>query len=48
MPWSYAASKFYHDVLWLRLVGRKRISWALDTGGGRLFQRDGDGVNKIN
>jgi len=39
VPWSYTASKFYHDVLWLKLVGRKRISWALNTEWGRLFQR---------
>ncbi len=39
VPWSYMASRFYHDVLWLNAVGRKRIRWARETGWGRLFQR---------
>jgi hypothetical protein len=37
-PWSYAASRFYHDALWYPLVGKKRVQWALDTPWGQLFQ----------
>ncbi len=39
VPWSYGASRFYHDLLWLNLVGKKRINRALDTPWGRLFRK---------
>jgi len=38
VPWSYFASRFYHDVLWLNFVGKKRIREAMKTGWGQLFQ----------
>lgn len=41
VPWSYLASRFYHDFLWLNFVGRKRIRGALQTPWGDLFNRYG-------
>ncbi len=43
VPWSYFASNFYHNVYWYPFVGRKRVSAALDTQWGKLFQSYGDG-----
>jgi len=31
VPWSYAASKFYHDVYWYPTHGRKRVDHLLET-----------------
>jgi uncharacterized protein (DUF362 family) len=44
VPWSYFASNFYHNVYWYPFVGRKRVSAALDTKWGQLFQFYGDGT----
>ncbi len=41
VPWAFFASRLYHDVFWLNLVGKKRIRKALDTGWGRLFEQYG-------
>jgi hypothetical protein len=41
VPWSYGASKLYHDLFWRNLVGRKRVEWALETPWGKLFQQYG-------
>ena len=38
-PWSYLASRAYHDLYWYNVVGRKRVARALRTEWGRLFQR---------
>jgi uncharacterized protein (DUF362 family) len=39
VPWSYAASKLYHDVYWYPTHGRKRVEHILsDTDWGRLFR----------
>ena len=38
-PWSFLASRVYHDLYWYNIVGRRRIRLALKTGWGRLFQR---------
>ena len=38
VPWSYIASRAYHDVYWYPFVGRKRVEAALQTKWGRLFQ----------
>jgi hypothetical protein len=38
-PWSYAASKFYHDVLWFPFVGRIRVAKAMRTPWGQLFKK---------
>lgn len=38
VPWSYAASRLYHDVYWYPTVGRQRVLDALDTPWGHLFQ----------
>jgi uncharacterized protein (DUF362 family) len=39
VPWSYVASRFYHDGLWYPLVGKRRVMEALRTKWGELFQR---------
>ncbi len=36
-PWSYAASRLYHDVYWYNLIGKKRVKQALGTKWGKLF-----------
>ncbi len=38
-PWSYAASRLYHDVYWYNVVGRGRVRRALQGPWGELFQR---------
>jgi uncharacterized protein (DUF362 family) len=38
VPWSYAASRLYHDCYWYRCVGKSRIAEAMKTGWGRLFE----------
>ena len=38
-PWSYAASRLYHDVYWYNVVGRGRVRRALRGPWGELFQR---------
>ena len=38
-PWSYAASRLYHDVYWYNAIGRRRVRKALNGEWGRLFQR---------
>ena len=43
VPWAYFASNFYHNVYWYPFVGRKRVTAALDTRWGKLFQSYGDG-----
>jgi hypothetical protein len=36
-PWSYIASRLYHDVYWYNCVGRGRVRKALQTEWGKLF-----------
>jgi uncharacterized protein (DUF362 family) len=43
VPWAYFASNFYHNVYWYPFVGRGRVTAALKTKWGRLFQSYGDG-----
>lgn len=38
VPWSYAASRLYHDVFWFPFIGRKRVRRALQTEWGELFK----------
>ncbi len=38
VPWSYIASRFYHDFYWYFFRGRKIVRKFLDTGWGRLFE----------
>ena len=38
-PWSYAASRLYHDVYWYNAIGRGRVRQALKGPWGALFQR---------
>ncbi|MBC8428692.1 MAG: DUF362 domain-containing protein [FCB group bacterium] len=45
VPWSFMASRFYHDVLWMNLVGKKRIKEALKTEWGKLFLEYGNPEN---
>lgn len=44
VPWSFFASNFYHNVYWYPFVGRKRVSSALQTQWGQLFESYGDGT----
>jgi len=41
VPWSYLASRAYHDLFWINAIGRKRIRWARSTEWGKLFERYG-------
>lgn len=44
VPWSYFASRLYHDVFWYPFVGRPRVKKALQTKWGHLFQQYGADV----
>ena len=37
-PWSYVASRLYHDVYWYPCVGKGRVKGALATPWGKLFR----------
>ena len=39
VPWSYAASRLYHDVYWYPLIGKKRIAEMMKTEWGKLFEK---------
>jgi uncharacterized protein (DUF362 family) len=39
VPWSYAASRLYHDAFWYPFIGRKRVKGILRTEWGELFNR---------
>lgn len=42
VPWSYAASRLYHDIFWYPLIGRPRANKIRrETTWGRLFERYG-------
>ena len=38
VPWSYGASKFYHDYYWYPFVGRPRVEQMAGTKWGRMLQ----------
>ncbi len=38
VPWSYLASRVYHDAYWYPFIGRKRVKEMLDTPWGKLFE----------
>ena len=40
-PWSFYASRFYHDAYWFRCVGKKRVREILKTDWGKLFESYG-------
>jgi len=40
-PWSYYASRLYHDAFWYPFVGRPRVKKILQTEWGKLFERYG-------
>ncbi|HHX38595.1 MAG TPA: DUF362 domain-containing protein [Armatimonadetes bacterium] len=40
-PWSYLASRAYHDGYWFPFVGRKRVARIMATGWGELFRAYG-------
>jgi hypothetical protein len=47
VPWSYAASKLFHDVYWYPAHGKKRVQHVLDdTEWGRLFRDYEQGLVK--
>lgn len=37
-PWSYVASKLYHDVLWYNIIGHRRVKEMMNSPWGKLFQ----------
>jgi len=37
VPWSYAASRIYHDLYWYRFIGKKRVNRILESEWGKLF-----------
>jgi len=39
VPWSYLASRLYHDAYWYPFVGKKRVRQMLRTGWGQLFMQ---------
>jgi uncharacterized protein (DUF362 family) len=40
-PWSYCASRLYHDAFWYRIVGKPRVKAILATDWGKLFESYG-------
>jgi uncharacterized protein (DUF362 family) len=40
-PWSYYASRLYHDGYWYPCVGKRRVKAILETDWGRLFESYG-------
>jgi len=38
VPWSYVASRLYHDVYWYPTIGKKRVEQILATEWGELFR----------
>ncbi len=43
VPWSYAASRLYHDAYWFPFIGRKRVQEIMQTEWGALFNEYGPG-----
>lgn len=39
VPWSYIASRVYHDVYWYPIVGKPRVKKILESEWGELFQK---------
>jgi len=44
VPWSYAASRLYHDGYWYPVNGKPRVRDIMKTGWGQLFSAYGDGT----
>jgi len=40
-PWSYCASRLYHDVFWYPCIGKPRVRKILRTEWGKLFEQYG-------
>ncbi len=41
VPWSYMASRVYHDLFWYRTIGRMRVRKIMKTDWGKLFKEYG-------
>ena len=41
VPWSYVASRAYHDLFWYRTIGRRRVRKIMKTEWGALFREYG-------
>ena len=39
VPWSYAASRLYHDGFWYPFIGKPRVAKMMDSEWGKLFQQ---------
>jgi uncharacterized protein (DUF362 family) len=48
VPWSYAASNFYHNWYWYPFIGKKRAQAALKTEWGRMLQTEYSPDRRIN
>jgi hypothetical protein len=42
VPWSFIASRLYHDGYWYPVNGKPRVQDILKTGWGTLFNAYGD------
>ena len=40
-PWSFIASRLYHDGFWYPFIGKKRVNEILKTKWGKLFKSYG-------
>ncbi len=41
VPWSYLASRLYHDFFWYNLIGKRRVKKIMQTEWGKLFKQYG-------
>jgi uncharacterized protein (DUF362 family) len=39
VPWSYAASRMYHDAFWFPVHGKRCVQCFMNSGWGKLFQQ---------
>ncbi len=39
VPWSYVASRLYHDIFWYPFIGKKRVEEMMKTEWGELFRK---------
>jgi len=38
VPWSYLASRLYHDIFWYNAIGKRRVKKIMKTEWGKLFE----------
>lgn len=42
VPWSFLASRLYHDLFWYNIIGKRRVKGILKTEWGKLFEKYSD------